>query len=94
MPMRRNISPKLCCVCKKAPLFNYGRCTTCFRAMDPTLFARLKKLSRAERAQEFEQITGQPALPRWTYEGDEDALAELVERQEREQARKSGLFAP
>jgi hypothetical protein len=77
--------PRLCCVCKEAPLFQYGRCTLCFRAMDPALFARLKKLSRAERAIEFQEAIIQPSIPRWEWPGDEQALVEMTERREREQ---------
>jgi len=41
--------------------------------MDPALFARLKKLMRAERKIEFEKVTGQPE---WEWPGDEQALIE------------------
>ena len=79
---RAKRAPRLCCICKKAPLFQYGRCTTCFRAMDPGLFARLKKLTRAERQIEFERITGQPEMPKWHWPGDEQALIEKYGEQQ------------
>jgi len=71
---RAKNATKLCCDCKKAPLVQYGRCTACFRAMDPALFAHLKKLTRAERQIEFEKIARQPALRKWEWTGMEEEL--------------------
>jgi hypothetical protein len=68
-----NRVPKLCCDCKKAPLVQYGRCTACFRLMDRALYARLKNLTRAERAKEFEK-TMVAAIPRWQWPGNEEEL--------------------
>jgi len=64
------------------PRFCYARCTAHFRQIDPALYERLKGMTRAERAAEFARLTAQPELPRWTYEGDEDSLARMVEQQE------------
>jgi hypothetical protein len=40
----------------------------CFRKMDPTLFERLKSMTRAEREIEFEKATGVPERGKWEYE--------------------------
>ncbi len=76
---RAKKATRLCCDCKKAPLVQYGRCTACFRLMVPALYARLKKLTRAERQIEFENTTGQPEPHRWEYENPQGEQ-ELVER--------------
>jgi len=54
--------------------------------IDPSLYQRLKGMTRAERKVEFEKITGQPALPKWEFENlaGEKELIEMTERQERE----------
>jgi hypothetical protein len=80
---RARKAQSLCCSCKKAPLFQYGRCTACFRVMDPALYARLKKLSRAERKAEFENLTGQPEMPKWLWPGrEEELIAEFGEHED------------
>jgi hypothetical protein len=74
--LRYKKAPKLCCVCKTAPLFQYGRCSVCFRAMDAALFERLKKMTRKERSAEFEKLAKQPAArPKFEWAGQEDLLA-------------------
>ena len=73
----------MCCVCRTNAVWNYGRCTACFKAMDPILFARLKNMTRAERKIEFETITGIPETPKWTYEGREDELIAALDAEEK-----------
>lgn len=74
--------PKLCCVCAEKPRWVYGRCPDCLRRIDPALFERLKNMTRAERAKEFEAATGVPEHPRWEYV-NEVGEAELIAKQER-----------
>jgi hypothetical protein len=75
---RAKRAARMCCVCKKAPIFQYGRCPSCFRAMDPAVFARLKKLSRADRNTEFEKLAGASEMPPWEYEPTPAQVAELI----------------
>jgi hypothetical protein len=87
MTMAKHHPKKIILCCEpgcEAPRYVYGRCADHFRQMDPALFERLKGMSRKDRAAEFERTTTQPELPRWTYEGDQDALAQIVERKEQE----------
>lgn len=72
---KNNCEPRRCCDCG-GPRWQYGRCRTCYRALDPAMFERLKNMSRRERAAEFEKITGQSERPRWEWAGDESALIE------------------
>ncbi len=81
-------APRLCCVCKKVPLVQYGRCHACFRAMNPLTLARLRNMTRAERKAEFEKMSGQTEMPRWAFEGNEPALIEMTERLQRENQEK------
>jgi hypothetical protein len=60
----------------------YGRCIRHYRAMDPAEVARLKSMTRAEREAEFNQVRIHPPIPKFEYEGDEAALAAMIERQE------------
>jgi hypothetical protein len=84
--MRVKKAPNLCCVCKKAPVYVYGRCAPCFRTIDPRLFRRLKAMTRAERIAEFAKTTGQVEPPKWEFENPdgEAELAERVQQQEHE----------
>ena len=84
MGARIKKAPRLCCVCKTAPLYVDGRCAPCFRAMDKKLYQRLKGMTRAQRKVEFERATAQPEMPKWMWEGDESVLAAMTEAQERE----------
>jgi hypothetical protein len=73
-------APQLCCEpgCLK-PRVVYGRCWAHFRALDSTLAARLRGMTRAQRKIEFERITEQSATPKWEYE-NEQGEAELAQQ--------------
>jgi hypothetical protein len=64
------------------PRFCYGRCKNHFAHLDPTLYARLKGMTRAARQIEFERATSQPERPSWTYENPQGE-AELMKKAER-----------
>ena len=80
--------PNRCCEsgCDK-PRYCYGRCTTHFAHLDPTLAASLKGMTRAERNVEFQRATMQPERPRWEFEGDEQFLIDKLKREEEALAR-------
>jgi hypothetical protein len=80
--MRNAHERKTCCVCREKTVFVYGRCPSCFKAIDPVLFDRLKRLTRAERRVEFERATSQPERPRRSYENPAGE-AELMKKAER-----------
>lgn len=88
--MRVKKAPKLCVEyengvrCTKA-LWIYGRCFNHFKKLDPRLFARLKSMTRKQRAEEFEKVAGVPAFPRWMFENPqgEAQLAAECERLEK-----------
>jgi hypothetical protein len=68
---------KLCVDCKKARRMTCGRCLPCFRVMDKKLLRRLQKMSRAEREAIFaRQSVPELKLEPWTWEGQEEELAE------------------
>jgi len=56
--------------------------------MNPLTLARLRNMTRAERKAEFEKMSGQSEMPRWTFEGNEPALIEMTERLQRENQEK------
>jgi hypothetical protein len=61
----------------------YGRCKPHFRGLDPQLYEKLKSMTRAERQIEFEKTISEPPFREpWTFEGDEEKLAEMTEKQE------------
>jgi len=63
--------------------FCFGRCHAHFASLDSASYERLKKMSKAERRVEFQKKT-QPEKHRWEWLGDENALAVMMEQQERE----------
>jgi hypothetical protein len=63
-----------------------GRCLAHYREMDPGLCARLRSMSKEERRAEFEQMRVHPPRPKFEWDGDEEALAKLVEKQEQEKS--------
>ena len=80
---------KFICCCEPGCLakrFCFGRCEAHFRTMDPDLTARLRSMSKAERRAEFNSTQIHPpiAMPKWEYEGDQDALAAMFDKQEKE----------
>lgn len=79
MGARIKRAPKHCCTCKAAPVYLYGRCSHCFRAMDKSLYQKLKGMTRAQRKVEFERATAHPETPRWQYENPQGE-AELAEQ--------------
>jgi len=62
----------------------YGRCHRHFVALDSKERERLKGMLRPQREVEYKTAKLPPEKPRWTYEGDEQALIAMTERQERE----------
>ena len=75
-------APKLCCTCKTAPIYLYGRCTRCFRAMDKSLYRKLKGMTRAERQADIQKSTTRGEQKKWEWLGDEEALAEMTAKLE------------
>ena len=65
-----------------------GRCNAHFRKIDPVEAARLRNLTRAEREAEFDSMRVHPPMPKWEYEGDQDALAAVVEKQEQDKSQE------
>jgi hypothetical protein len=70
--------PKTCCEpgCNQ-PRHIYARCPAHFRKMDPQLYARLRKMTRAARAKELEKTTAQPTKA-WEFEPSPEQEAELM----------------
>lgn len=86
MGRHNNRVANVCCVCRMKLVWQYGRCVSCYRGMSPVLLAHLKTLDRSARALEYQTVAAHDPLPKWTWEGDEDALVAMVEKQECETA--------
>lgn len=71
---KRRVVKKTCVVCGAEKRFEFGRCRPCFRKMDATTLGRLRKMSRAQREQEFDRMLTHPARPKFEYEGRESEL--------------------
>lgn len=59
------------------PRYSYGRCFGHFRQMDPQLYARLRNMTRAARAKEFEEATAPPEKP-WEFEPSPEQVEDLI----------------
>jgi len=79
---------KTCCEFDcSAPRYSLGRCGVHFKALPESEKARLRALPADEREAEFDSFRGRPpAAAPWEWEGNEQALIEMVEKQEKETA--------
>jgi hypothetical protein len=82
---KNHCGTKTCCAlgCDK-PRWVYGRCQFHFSRLDPTSESRLKAMTRAEREQEFKEMTLRPERPKWEYAGREAELLSEQENQDHE----------
>jgi len=73
----KKVAEKCCESGCNQPRYVYGRCTAHMRQMDPQLVGRLQKMTRAERAKEFEKATAQSEKP-WKFEPSPEQVEELI----------------
>jgi hypothetical protein len=61
-----------------AEQYSSGRCIAHYRAMDPALRARLRRMTKAERQAEFDQTRVHPIGPKWQFEPTAAQVEELI----------------
>ena len=81
---RKKQAPHICSElgCDKVR-FCFGKCSLHFKALSSIERERLTHLCRSERNAEYQKSIIPPEKPRWEWPGDEQALVEMTERQER-----------
>jgi hypothetical protein len=87
---RRNWrEPKKCCVCGFEVRWNFGRCRSCIKGMNPDYRARLRKMTPRERQSEYDREAAHEfcCRPRWEYTNDSGEM-ELIRRVEEQETNK------
>lgn len=68
---RRGLAKKLCIDCRERARWLFGRCPSCYRALDPAQVERLRRLPRAARLAELSKLELPSAnLRKWEYTND------------------------
>jgi hypothetical protein len=80
---QKKVKPVCCEYGCDSPRYCFGRCKAHFASLDSKSYKRLKRMSRAERIDEFQKAILPPEKPKWEYEGREGELIAALDAKER-----------